>query len=53
MVVVQRRPWHDHVTIEAAGVGAVAFIQNHDRVPHVVVQKVNPDFGAHQCPPPA
>ena len=51
VAAVQRRPRYGHVTGRAVGVGAVPFLQNHYRVPHMAVQKVDPEVGA-RCRPP-
>ena len=51
MAAVQSHPGSKHVTVEAAGVGAVTFLQNHYRVLNMAVHRVNPEVGARRLPP--
>ena len=40
-----------HVTLGTSGVGSVALFQYHNCVPHMAVQKVNPEVGLVCCSP--
>ena len=48
MAAVQALPRHKYVTDRAAGVGEVTSLQNHYRVLHVEVHKVNPKIFTHR-----
>ena len=49
---IERHPWEKYVTVRAVGLGAVPFLQNHDRIPRMAVYKVYPEFGVTHFPPP-
>ena len=51
MAEVQLRPSYEDVTGRAAGVGTVPFLQNHYRVPHLVIHEADPEVGARHCAP--
>ena len=51
MTAFQCLQWEENVTVRAAGVGGFYLLQGHYSIPHVVVYKVDPEFGSTHPPP--
>ena len=49
MAFVECQPGHEHVAVEAAGVGEVTLTHNDNRVIHMYVHEVNIEVDVDRC----